>query len=219
MEKIYKRINWQNVPSTETPLSAENLNKMDKGIEDLDNRMINDIPVMDTQNNVVTFESADAVDTEEAPLAWSDVEVLKTGEKHSSIFAKISQMFKNIRYLYKTVAELNGKLPDYIVEQGTSGIWTYRKWNSGIVELFGYTTGNSTYYSTNSTWGYSHLAQINLPFTLTSCRYVNASVRFGSGTATVMRINESVTAPIIYFDANLDSDTYRINIEVKGAWK
>lgn len=26
---------------------------------------------------------------------------------------------------------------DYIVEQGTSGIWTYRKWNSGIAECWG----------------------------------------------------------------------------------
>ena len=26
---------------------------------------------------------------------------------------------------------------DYVVEQGTSGIWTYRKWASGIVEFWG----------------------------------------------------------------------------------
>ena len=26
---------------------------------------------------------------------------------------------------------------DFIVEQGTSGIWTYRKWNSGIAECWG----------------------------------------------------------------------------------
>lgn len=36
---------------------------------------------------------------------------------------------------------LNAVLPsftaDYIVEQGTSGIWTYRKWNSGIAECWG----------------------------------------------------------------------------------
>lgn len=26
---------------------------------------------------------------------------------------------------------------DFVVEQGTSGIWTYRKWNSGIAECWG----------------------------------------------------------------------------------
>ena len=32
-----------------------------------------------------------------------------------------------------------GTLPvaDYVVEQGTSGIWTYRKWNSGLAEYWG----------------------------------------------------------------------------------
>lgn len=29
---------------------------------------------------------------------------------------------------------------DYVVEQGTSGIWTYRKWNSGISECWGTST-------------------------------------------------------------------------------
>ncbi len=37
MAKRYIRINFQNTPSTATPLSAEILNKMDKGIDDLDN--------------------------------------------------------------------------------------------------------------------------------------------------------------------------------------
>lgn len=26
---------------------------------------------------------------------------------------------------------------DYVIEQGTDGIWTYRKWNSGIAECWG----------------------------------------------------------------------------------
>lgn len=32
---------------------------------------------------------------------------------------------------------LNKEDNDYIVEQGTSGIWTYRKWNSGVAECWG----------------------------------------------------------------------------------
>ena len=32
---------------------------------------------------------------------WTNVDVLTSGEKHSSVFNKISTMFKNIRYLYK----------------------------------------------------------------------------------------------------------------------
>ena len=50
----------------------------------------------DSKDNTVTFTSADAT----ASDAWTDVAVLATGEKHSSLFAKISTMFKNIRYIY-----------------------------------------------------------------------------------------------------------------------
>ena len=36
---------------------------------------------------------------------------------------------------------------DYVVEQGTSGIWTYRKWSSGKAELWGTWSGNLTHYA------------------------------------------------------------------------
>ena len=39
MAKRYARINWQDAPSTATPRNAANLNKMDKGIDDLDNEI------------------------------------------------------------------------------------------------------------------------------------------------------------------------------------
>ena len=37
MGKYYSRINWENDPSKATPINAENLNKMDKALEDLNN--------------------------------------------------------------------------------------------------------------------------------------------------------------------------------------
>ena len=68
-----------------------------------------------------------------------------------------------------------GNTKDYIVEQGTSGVWTYRKWNSGIAECFGSQTINGLAIS--SAWGalYSS-AQItlpNFPFTFKSTPTVN----------------------------------------------
>ena len=50
----------------------------------------------DSKDNTVTFTSNDNSTSD----AWTDVAVLATGEKHSSLFAKISTMFKNIRYIY-----------------------------------------------------------------------------------------------------------------------
>ena len=53
----------------------------------------------DTAENTTAFTSSDA--TDESASAWTNVSKLSSGEKHSSIFAKMSQMFKNVRYLYK----------------------------------------------------------------------------------------------------------------------
>ena len=49
MAKRYTRINWQNKPNTATPISAENLNKMDKGIKDCDDA-IGDLALLSTNN-------------------------------------------------------------------------------------------------------------------------------------------------------------------------
>lgn len=35
----YERVNWENLPSTKTPVNADNLNKMDKGIKDLETEL------------------------------------------------------------------------------------------------------------------------------------------------------------------------------------
>jgi hypothetical protein len=59
---------------------------------------------------------------------------------------------------------------DYVVGQGTSGIWTYRKWNSGVAECWGVYSENiaitkawgSLYYSDSLT------PRIGYPFTFIS---------------------------------------------------
>lgn len=53
----------------------------------------------DTTNNIVTFTSGDST----SPTAWTNVDSLVTGEKHSSLLNKISTMIKNVRFLYKVL--------------------------------------------------------------------------------------------------------------------
>ena len=50
-----------------------------------------------TNNNAVTFTTDDST----SPTGWTNVEQMKSGEKHNSLFNKISTMFKNVRWLYK----------------------------------------------------------------------------------------------------------------------
>ena len=51
----------------------------------------------DSKDLTNTFVSQDSTNVTQ----WTNVDVLTSGEKHSSVFNKISTMFKNIRYLYK----------------------------------------------------------------------------------------------------------------------
>ena len=51
----------------------------------------------DSTDNIVTFTSNDSTNI----TTWTDVDVITSKEKHSSLFAKVSTMFKNVRYLFK----------------------------------------------------------------------------------------------------------------------
>lgn len=42
------------------------------------------------------------------------------------------RLFTVLLYLAQKV----GAMKDYVVEEGTSGIWQYRKWNSGLMEAW-----------------------------------------------------------------------------------
>ena len=41
MQKVYQRINWENDPSTNTPINEDNLNKMDYALDKIDDRVVN----------------------------------------------------------------------------------------------------------------------------------------------------------------------------------
>ncbi|MCI9137774.1 MAG: BppU family phage baseplate upper protein [Lachnospiraceae bacterium] len=55
----------------------------------------------DSQNNTVTFS------TVEASNSWTDVADLASGEKHSSLFHKLSTTVKNMKYLYRLLGTTN----------------------------------------------------------------------------------------------------------------
>lgn len=66
----------------------------------------------------------------------------------------INDIQKDSRSTIEQILTRLDDIDDYIVEQGTSGIWTYRKWNSGVAECWGYKLTSGTF----SAWGsiYSH---------------------------------------------------------------
>ena len=113
---------------------------------------------------------------------------------------------------------------DYIVEQGTSGIWTYRKWNSGIAECWG-DTGviTITNYATYNNM-YAYMTSVTLPQGL----FINAPIFTYSAyvdngfalTGTVNTGSHTTTALALYaLCSATGSKPTRWLVDAKGRWK
>lgn len=124
-----------------------------------------------------------------------------------------------------------GDIPgDCIVEQATKGIWTYRKWNSGIAECW-CVLGNQT-LSSWSTWGSWYVKDYvfpsqTFPFTFTAVPSVVASQHHVSGTACDFAIysdgktTTTATASYSAFRPATTSATVYLSIAIHafGKWK
>ena len=105
----------------------------------------------DASNTTVAFASSDTPDADVS--AWTSVATLTSGEKHSSIFAKVSKMFKNIRYLYKmlgttdiskigdgtttgAISSLNSSLKNYLTLTDLTKDINFGKSYNGITNVY-----------------------------------------------------------------------------------
>ena len=113
----------------------------------------------DTKDNVVSFTNNDTTN----PTSWSDVSALTSGEKHTSIFTKISTMFKNIRYLYKLIGTTDiSAIGNGTVTGGLSAL------NSNLNNLI-YTKDVQIYFNPGSSRGLWE-------FGIDSTKFLNAYV-------------------------------------------
>lgn len=87
---------------------------------------------------------------------------------------------------------------DYIVEEGTSGIWTYRKWNSGLAECWGLSSVASNSYSV----GGAKNVVASYPFTFATAPVVLVSGYISGNIPTDIGFTQSGTT---------QAQTYLIN--------
>ena len=115
-------------------------------------------------------------------------------------------------------------MQDFVVEQGTSGIWTYRKWSSGVAECWAIITQTVT---PGEVWaGTLNLAPyvitVTTPIEFTGIDCVNASAYVGSGHTitsylTVTNPNKiSISALSVYLTGQQECRAY---VHVMGRWK
>ena len=112
------------------------------------------------------------------------------------------------------------EIGDFIVEQGTSGIWTYRKWNSGIAECWGITSYASATFSAVGNSFMRGFVDIMLPtnlFNIAPIVFVNpvfgnvGSARTGSISAS--KFNVAVLSTIS------NASVVELQLFAKGTWK
>lgn len=116
---------------------------------------------------------------------------------------------------------------DYVVGIGTSGIWSWRKWASGIAELFGSTTFESGAWASWGSMYYSLNDCGNIPYPFEFIGYPIEQVTLGQATFDLWLIQStacSKTSTGSYYGGraasatNTDVDVY-VDFYVVGQWK
>lgn len=131
------------------------------------------------------------------------------------------QQNNNVWNDFKTILD-TANTADYVVEQGTAGIWTYRKWFSGFAECWGNLS------TTPTTANGNNRIATNLPFTFADTGYLvhvtpaKASMYIDAcgdseTNGTITHTTTSFTIAYKYSFTTLYSVSF--NLYVTGKWK
>ncbi|MGI5965455.1 MAG: DUF859 family phage minor structural protein [Anaerotruncus rubiinfantis] len=118
----------------------------------------------------------------------------------------------------------NSPIADYVIQQGTSGIWTYRKWKSGVAECWGQYTFTTT---CQTAWGVLYesdaVSPPSFPFTFASAPQVHVNPANGTyamfvemGTGTTGPTTTSPGKIYVVRPKAQASGSYKVSIYVIG---
>lgn len=120
-----------------------------------------------------------------------------------------------------------GEVLDYVIETGTDGIWTYRKYNSGIAECWGRTPQYTV--DVTSTWGNIFTAddaipKIDFPFTFKEIPVVSITPEMADGNYWFFTGNYGVTTTAtpsygVCRGTSRTGNIVQAQLRVIGRWK
>lgn len=123
-----------------------------------------------------------------------------------------------------TISIKGAALSDFVVQQGTSGNWYYRKWNSGRAECWGNIPINTAITDSIGSIYYAAIENISFPSGL----FINKPLVFANSTSTAVltvAIRGSTTTKSV-FGINLmypvsypNAITWEVAVEARGTWK
>ena len=150
------------------------------------------------------------------------IEIDMTEEEATEINTSLGTTgIKRLALFIKNIAYRLGLIADYVVEQGTSGNWTYRKWNSGVAECWARTPVS---LNVNIAWGgvyYGVVSAIAFPSGLfKSSPEANFQVENGNLWLATYAPVASATDAIYLISAAINNNCNAyIIIHAKGKWK
>ena len=195
------------------------------------------------ENGLVTLSLIDKANNNETAIATFNIPeggyILHVNDKGTAVnfFGTVKEGMDGVYAPSMTESELNTFLDslnrnfrgsvDWIVEEDTDGIWTYRKWDSGIAECWCSTSTSSltwTSYMNSGSTNYLYYSSgwnINLPFGLTDTSYVlNATcLTTGSNFGWVARGSKTTTSFTLYLVRNGNTGACYVDVSIKGRWK
>lgn len=117
----------------------------------------------------------------------------------------------------------NGIMADFVVEQGESGIWTWRKWYSGVAECWG---KNIVTLDITTSWGaglyYGQVSAIAFPFAFKSAPTCQVTLETSNAawSACNVRANTNYTSSVmVYRGASIAAQQCDVIYYAKGRWK
>lgn len=126
------------------------------------------------------------------------------------------RLFTVLLYLAQKVGAISG----YVIEEGTSGIWQYRKWNNGLMEAWMRERNTFTVTTTDVLGGYYGSTAINVPSGFINRPAGFASGYLGSGIGFAIVSRSSTTLVNVGMLSNANNATMTLeSLYIYGTWK
>ena len=113
-----------------------------------------------------------------------------------------------------------GDPKDYIIEQGTSGNWTYQKYASGYADLWWRGNVNVTSYTAVGSMVYTNIISLSMPFGVTGNVVVTGSVQ---NLHMICNTDWSYSGKTVSFRmlraASMTLGNQTVSLRVVGKWK
>ena len=123
MNRYYSRINWENEPSTATPLDEDNLNLMDAALYEIDGRVVENRGLIENLQNYETRAAQSATDAEasanSAATSKSDAEAYAVGKRNGTDVASTDPTYHNNSKYYAEQADDSATLSESWAVGGT----------------------------------------------------------------------------------------------------